>query len=134
MSDVKQRWLDLVWILIFSFSCLEGEAFQKANGLLNSALEQLSMSRMEFCLQEAPRVGLIGSWLRGIWTRRSTCSAALKATSSILRADRPSCSLSGAIIWAPAAATSCSTATTQVSCLRQSISVSDTWNKTVPCH
>ena len=55
-----------------------------------------------------------------------TCSPALNATSSSLTADSPSCSPRGDIIWAPAAATSCSTATTQVRCFLQSERVSDT--------
>lgn len=62
-------------------------------------------------------------------TKRSlycTCSPALNATSSSLTADSPSCSPRGDIIWAPAAATSCSTATTQVRCFLQSERVSDT--------
>lgn len=46
--------------------------------------------------------------------------------SSSFRALSPSCSARGAIIWAPAAATSCSTATTRVSWRLHSVSASDT--------
>lgn len=56
----------------------------------------------------------------------TTCSTAFPMISSSLRALRPSCSASGATIWAPAAATSCSTATTRVSWRLHSVSVSDT--------
>ena len=74
-------------------------------------------------------VPLLQQGARGGRVQPPTCSLALKAKSSSFTACSPSFSASGAMSCAPAAATSCSTATTQVRCLRQSSSVSDTWGQ-----
>lgn len=81
------------------------------------------------CVECSFLIQVHNSMTRSPAVTHSTCSPALKATSSSLTADSPSCSPRGDIIWAPAAATSCSTATTQVRCFLQSDRVSETYRE-----